>query len=423
MDDLTLKDIYNMYRRHISDDGQMTHQLIGRVMHDGVQPEVLADYFGLLQPLTDHGRSEKAWKSYTNHAYFDAVPLSEIANGNRPDLIPEVKSGGEDPNGSAPEPARPPSKFLYQHQGMNEPAFLEVVNGMARLNGDELAPEQYNRILENLQGGHATIRYHFDGANKVLKMENVFSELLKIEPHLEEALNHLRAAADKGHIDPKVLHTLQRELFKDPMIPAMGNKRAYNDFLTRPREGVHVHMDGNDFGSINKLHGHAVGDEAIKAMGNAIVEAKNEAIGSDKGKAWRSDSDNANNESAFRSGGDEFLVHAPSHEHAANFARVLRQKLDAIPAIGGTHKLSMSIGMGHNPESAEQALIQAKGAKKSAGYQQGHAKTHAHSMIPGSEGPVPVETSVPHMSLPPRAAAPESAPAPAVPGPHPHPTA
>jgi diguanylate cyclase (GGDEF)-like protein len=162
------------------------------------------------------------------------------------------------------------------------------------------------------------------------------------------------------------------------MIPSMGNKVAHKDFLSRPRKGVFVHLDLNDFGSINKQHGHPVGDQAIVASGNAIRSAMNEAVGKKNGKL-------------FRIGGDEFVAHVPSHEHAAQFLRNLRGQLDSIPAIRGTHRLSTSAGIGHTPEHAEQALMQAKGAKKAMGYLPGQAKTHAASMIPGKEGVIPVE--------------------------------
>jgi GGDEF domain-containing protein len=401
MDDLSLAHIFNMYRRHITPEG-VKRQCIGRVMHDGVEPEVLADYFGLLHPLRDPTTADRVWRSLTNHAYFEAVPLDEIHNGHRPDLVPEVTDEGN-PNGSDPEPTRPPSKFLYQHQGMDEPAEMEFIDGMARMNGSELSPEQFNRILENLNNGIASIRYNFKEATApVLKMEPLFAELLKIEPHLVQALGKLRAAQQAGHIDKDTMQALTREIFGDPMVPGIGNKKAYEDFMSRPRTGVHVHMDGNDFGSINKAHGHDVGDHAIKAMGRAWREAMDESVGRHQGKV-------------YRTGGDEARAFVPDQASAARFARTLRQKLDAIPPIGGTHKLSMSIGFGHTPDSAEHALIQAKTAKKNAGYQQGHAKNHVHSMVPGFEGPVPVESSVPKIALPPAEMRPGGAVAPSRP--------
>ena len=135
-------------------------------------------------------------------------------------------------------------------------------------------------------------------------------------------------------------------------------------------------MDGNDFGAINKIHGFETGNKAISAMGGAIREAMDEAVGRAQGKV-------------FRIGGDEFHAFVPSHEHAAQFARSVRQKLEAIPAVGGTHNLSLSLGFGHTPDHAELAMINAKGAKKAALYMIGKAKTHAASQVPGYEGQIP----------------------------------
>ena len=94
----------------------------------------------------------------------------------------------------------------------------------------------------------------------------------------------------------------------------------------------------------------------------------------------------------FRRGGDEFNLHVPDHESAVRFARVVRQKLNNTVPIGGTHKLSMSIGIGHSPAHAEQALIHAKGDKKAQNYTPGQAGFHAHSLVPGNEGKIPLES-------------------------------
>jgi len=138
---------------------------------------------------------------------------------------------------------------------------------------------------------------------------------------------------------------------------------------------VHVSLDLNDFGTINKLHGFEVGDAAIKSAGKAIREAAD--VSSSRAKA-------------HRVGGDEFMLHFPNIEQAHAFAKNVRSKFGEIPKIGGTHRLSASIGMGESPEHAEKSLIQAKTAKKAAQYQLGEADTHAHSMVPGNIGHLPV---------------------------------
>jgi GGDEF domain-containing protein len=209
----------------------------------------------------------------------------------------------------------------------------------------------------------------------------------KIEPGLATALGALHSQVKAGAIDPEHFKRITQEIFTDPMT-GMGNKKAYADFLTRPRQGVHIRIDGNDFGDINKAHGFEAGDGAIKAMGTSIREALHQSVGKKYAKS-------------FRIGGDEFHAHVPDPRSAARFARAVREKLESIAPIGGTHGLSLSIGFGHSPEHAEQALIHAKTAKKLAGYKPGQARTHVHSLVPSYEGAVPVENTVKPALAPP----------------------
>ena len=61
---------------------------------------------------------------------------------------------------------------------------------------------------------------------------------------------------------------LAKKLFTDTLVPAAGNLNAYNDFLTRHADHqFHVHLDNNDFGLINKLHGDLAGDDALRVFG------------------------------------------------------------------------------------------------------------------------------------------------------------
>src|ERR1035437_7513847 len=85
--------------------------------------------------------------------------------------------------------------------------------------------------------------------------------LSKVEPELAQHLAYLRRVA------PESAKYLAQRLFGDSMVPGVGNKLAYEDFVGRQKPGgVHVMVDGNDFGSINKRFGQSTGDEAIKAM-------------------------------------------------------------------------------------------------------------------------------------------------------------
>jgi diguanylate cyclase (GGDEF)-like protein len=379
------KNIFNVYRVDPQDSGKIQRRLAGKVMIvDGIL-DVLADYDSVLGGFKEGPMStetEAKWAALQRSSYFEVVPVSDIIEGRRTDLIPEEELPSA-PNGDVDEsvletPKRPASEFLYHHPNLSQPMAIRVDNGTMTFNGFPITDAERDRIMDNVRTGAARIRYNRLGVQaSIQKMEQTFEDLVKIEPHLENAIGQLRAAVKAGHIHPDVMKALTGEIFNDPMVPGIGNKKAYADFRSRPREGVHIGLDGNSMKSINDTHGHEMGDHAIKAMGGAIRAAMDEAVGRGSGKV-------------YRNGGDEFNAHVPTMEHAARFARVLREKLDAVPPIGGTHRLSMSLGFGANPEDADKALYHAKAAKKAAAYGLGQDKTHAHSLFPGHEGPIPV---------------------------------
>jgi len=125
------------------------------------------------------------------------------------------------------------------------------------------------------------------------------------------------------------------------------------------------------------------GDGAIKAFGTAAREAADEATPG-VGKL-------------FRNGGDEFVAHFPSHEHAAAFSRALSQKLEKVAPVGGAHKLSMSFGFGPDMATADKALYEAKKQKVNPqgqrAFKVGQVPNLAHSLMPGHEGPLPLHDS------------------------------
>lgn len=192
--------------------------------------------------------------------------------------------------------------------------------------------------------------------------------LQKIQAELAQHLRIMR------HVAPESADFLARRMFTDTLVPEVGNKLAWDDFQSRPRKGgVHVMIDGNSLGPLNKIHGQSAGDTAIRAMFGALSKSSRVFRGK-----------------IFRVGGDEGRAYFEKPEHAYAFAREVRKQLEAIPPIKGQHHLSVSIGFASSPEEAEQALIHAKNAKKAAGYAVGHEQTHAHSLLPGAEGPVNV---------------------------------
>lgn len=166
-----------------------------------------------------------------------------------------------------------------------------------------------------------------------------FQELEKMDSALSDALRSFRAAGltDQANV-------VARHLFTSTMVPRVGNKGAYNDFLKRhDNSGVHVSVDQNGFSAVNKLFSQSKGDEAIKEFGNVLADVSRQMGGK-----------------AFHIGGDEWGLHFAKPEHAHGFARELRERLDKLPLIGGKIKHAAAIGIGHNKDHAEQALLHAK---------------------------------------------------------------
>jgi GGDEF domain-containing protein len=399
-----LADVLYVYRIDPGAD-RLHPRLAGKVLVSGGHIQVLADYHGQLGPLEGPLEDDarwRAWRAILHSPYFESVTAEEMRAGARPDLLPQVPvSAAAEP--AQAEPARaeaPPGRFSYHHAGLNDPVLLEVDDGRVMLNGTELSPPEASRLLENVRSGAARIRYDRDPRTAaVAKVEEALAyDMRKIEPALAAALEQVRGAVKAGHVHPDVLRALTHEIFADPMVGGVGNKKAYSDFASRPRDGVHVRMDANDFGQINKVHGFAAGDQAIRSLGGAMREAMDETVGSKHGKL-------------YRIGGDEFHAHVPTHEHASAFARALRSKLDALAPAGGTHAHSVSMGFGSTPEQADAASIAAKQAKRASGYAPGRARTHAHSLVPGREGAIPVDAEQLPASSPPAEMRPAPAPA------------
>lgn len=204
--------------------------------------------------------------------------------------------------------------------------------------------------------------------DKIQSNVDALSELSKADGSLGDALRAFRQA---GLHEQASL--VARHLFQDSLIPKMGNGKAYKDFLSRHQnDGVHTHVDLNDFGQINKLHGEAKGDEAIQVFGNHASEVSRQFGGK-----------------AFRNHGDEFKFWFPKPEQAHGFARELRSRLDKVPKVGGTHNVAAAIGIGFHPAHAEQSLIAAKGqlgpmgtdGKRQNTHSMGNSPTVIHSGI------------------------------------------
>lgn len=273
---------------------------------------------------------------------------------------------------SLPPPPQP--VFEYKRPGMSKPHVVEFGPQGAALDGKALSDAELQLMLRNASSGLASIRYHHASLNKAeedYNPESDLAELVRKHPESADEIQRLRT-----------------HLFVDPMVSGVGNQYAWNKFASKNQPGVYLSIDGNDLKSVNDIHGHEAGHAAIRGLGGALRAASNKTGG---GKL-------------FRAGGDEFVAHFPTYEHASRFLRHAREHLDALPPINGVHRVSAAFGLGNDFPTADRALYAAKAGKidpvtKQRAFPVGKTPSMAHSLVPGAEGPLPMhdEAAVPHI--------------------------
>jgi GGDEF domain-containing protein len=185
------------------------------------------------------------------------------------------------------------------------------------LDGSDVSREEVQAMLDKAKKGAAKITYvkppaFADFKKSALRAFEAFASLRKAAP-LNDVFANLRGLVDAGHLHPEHYDSLRRELYQDEMIPSLGNKRAYRDFMAgnEAKGGVHVMLDGDGMKAINDTHGHEAGDKAIQSLGNSLRSAIDQSVGQDNAKA-------------HRFGGDEFHFWTKTPEQAH---LVLRQLL------------------------------------------------------------------------------------------------
>jgi len=355
MDSVDLDNIYNIYSVANPDHHP---RLMGRVVVTPSEITVLADYqdlFGKLEGSVTPRKMQHLSKWLHGSHTFGAT-LKEIKEGKYPELIPEAPMESV---GDKAQPEDAENWFKVQRDDLKSPLVIKFKEGKAYMSDSDtpLDPNELNRLLELTRSGKATIRHH----RPAEQMLNLMKALRKAE----------ETEVDDG---------MSTHLFEDPMIQGVGNRKAYNDKSLAG--GVYVMLNGNGTGAINRLHGHATGDAALRAMGSSIRGALDEVAGKEHKDVWRMV-------------GDQFMVNLPTHEHAARFLRGLRSKLEAVPPIGGTHKLSMNAGLGSHPGRALMAIGEAKRASKDGNHLPGTAPGYAHSLVEGAEGLIATDPDQP----------------------------
>lgn len=351
-------DSYLVYAVH-PEAQNLGYRLAGKyLIHDGTV-HVVSDHDGVLDGLDGQRVSavQGQLRGLTHGAYY-AVIKKNLSSPHSPDQEEEALfgNGGEVSPGAAPEATASSQDgiFRYHRQGHDSPRSIEVRNGVVTVDGQSIPHDEVRSMLDNVTSGMATLERVMqpDFAKSARERYAMAVPLKKSD--LNHSFEMLRGLVQAGHLHPDHYEALRRELYQDEMVPELGNKKAYRDFVAQhPGGGVHVMLDGNGMKAINDTHGHEAGDHAIVSMGQALRQAIDTAA---PGQV-----------KAHRFGGDEFHFHAPTPEVAHHVLRAFRENLDQLPPIKGTHKLSMSAGVGHDPKGADEALYGAKAASKQPG--------------------------------------------------------
>lgn len=383
-------DIYSVFYVTPTDE-QIEHNPVGRFMVVDNNLHILEDYHGLMEELFPEGPISPKTENRIDHLprssylYVESESTKQLANQPQPPL--EVQSG------QTLIPTKPPGVFEYQRLGHDTPHTLQFNGPQATLDGHLLSPEELELVANNVRLGLATLRYKED-VRDIMKMESEMLNSAPIQHNPQEILKYLSTLATEGTLDPEMVKVLRSLVYEDPMVKGVGNKYAFEEFKGKNRPGVFISMDGNDFKHINDNMGHNAGDDAIKALGKAVREAMDESVGSKSAKVFRN-GDKFDHQNLYRSGGDEFVAHVPTHEDAAIFARALRSKLEEIPAINGIHKLSMGMGFGEDYNAADKALLQSKRLKLdeqgNRKFEVGQTPMLAFSLVSGHEGALPLD--------------------------------
>lgn len=348
----------------------------GRILVDNGVVHHLEDYHGLLGvpegPVDAYtaGRIAAWRKPWAVEPHAPGADPTNPANGTDPEPAPS-------PVEAEPDPVRQAAVFHYCRVGHTQPHVVEFGPEGAALDGAALEPAELALILQNVTDGLATLRYHTRPGD-LAKADAPMSRF--------EVLRRMRDMVAAGQLDPEIERAATHHLVTDPMT-GHGNKAAYQDFRDQNRPGVYLSIDGNDFKHLNDVHGHDAGDDAIRAMGEALHHASTHVP---TGKV-------------FRPGGDEFVAHFPTFQDAAHFTRRFTDRLDQVPPISGQHRVTASVGFGSDFASADRALQHAKSRKTLNGqraFPPGRTPHLAHSVILGQEGQIPLHSEIPPVLSP-----------------------
>jgi diguanylate cyclase (GGDEF)-like protein len=152
-----------------------------------------------------------------------------------------------------------------------------------------------------------------------------------VDSATEEARTYARKALDFRYL-----------AFNDP-VTELPNRRAFDDHMLEQtglgRGGLLLSFDVDCFKAVNDEHGHAKGDEVLRAVGRAI---RREVRPSDF---------------VARTGGDEFAALLPGCPAAQALAVAERIRLRVLRDPG--HEVTLSIGVAQLSDDARHAVLAA----------------------------------------------------------------
>lgn len=354
--------------------GQNQYSPAGRFMIVDNQVKHLEDYHNILRDMLPEGPLTPFVE--TTIQALKTNPIFNVTESALPEAIKDKPVQMQVNKQELPKRA---SVFHYLRPGMVKPHVVEFGGDYAALDGSNLSLDELTLMLENARNGIASINWiNTSGNGGQITQEDPLSKAEgEDKDGIDKAFAAIRQLVAQGHLSPEHEKALNAHVWQDSMSPGIGNKYAVTKHLNKNKPGVYASIDLNNFKHINDTMGHTQGDLAIKAAGNALKEA----------------GESTGNMFVGRNGGDEYVIHAPTYEHMANFMRHATKNFDSLAPVGGLHKLSFSAGLGHNFETADKALYEAKKGKKDplTGkdiYQKHNTPHFIHSLLPGNEGPV-----------------------------------
>lgn len=343
--------VYTIFQK-IHENGSLHDHRIGRLLILDNKVYVLEDHHKAMTSMFPVLNTQSVLSKLAKFKNSPSWDVKDFKQSNQIDL----NSLNEYPNEQQSEPIDFNNvQWLYKLNGMEKYHTLSVKDSVFHIDHQPLDNKELAFIVDSLNNGQAVLKFP-DG--KVIKSIDDMAQSLRKDdqghsptnpqPNLnpENALQHLETLVKAGHLHPEVANTLRQHIFQDPMT-GLGNRYAWEQRNDRNPAKATAVWDLNFLKQINDLHGHKAGDDAIKAVGNAIKEAGKKVPHSRH----------------HRVGGDEIVSTFETPEDAHLFSRHLTEHLDKIPPLNGTHKIGVSGGIGPDFATADKSLYEAKKKK------------------------------------------------------------